>query len=143
MVRDPQCVFCKIVAHEIPAAIVYQDENVVGFLDIGPLAEGHLLVIPKAHFARLHETPAEDCARVATVIPLLGRTLLSVCGAAGFNLLCNDGQVAGQVVTHVHFHLIPRRQGDSLGYRWNAGTYAEGRLNELAAAFRRALDKSG
>ncbi|MCH8966130.1 MAG: HIT family protein [Planctomycetes bacterium] len=139
MARDANCVFCKIVARDIPAVVVHDDGEVLAFLDVGPLADGHLLIIPYDHYARLVDAPAELCSRIASVVPKLGQALLAVTGAEGFNLLVNNGTVAGQVVPHVHWHLIPRKTGDSLGYRWNAGKYAEGRLVELGDAYQAAL----
>jgi histidine triad (HIT) family protein len=137
--RDPSCIFCKIVAVQVPAAVVYEDEDVLAFLDVGPLAEGHLLVIPRDHHDRLTDLTPEKCSKLAAVLPTLGRALLAVSGAPGFNVLVNQGSVAGQVVPLVHFHLIPRNAGDQLGYRWNAGKYAPGRAVELAAAIQAAL----
>ena len=139
MPLDPNCVFCKIVAAEIPAAVVYQDETVLAFLDVGPLAEGHLLVIPHEHVQRLTDLPPERCAQLASAFPRLGGALLKVTGCAGFNILANQGAVAGQVVPHLHFHMIPRKEGDQLGYRWNAGKYAPGRADALAASLQDAL----
>jgi len=139
MTHDPSCIFCKIIAVEIPASVVYEDESLLAFLDVAPLADGHLLLVPQAHYARLIDVPAPICAQLASAFPILGRALLQVTGAEGFNLLLNEGRVAGQVVPHVHFHLIPRKTGDQLGYRWNAGKYPPGRDAELAAAFQKAL----
>jgi len=139
MNRDPSCVFCKIVAAEIPAAVVYQDGNVLAFLDVGPLAEGHLLVIPHEHQQQLSDMPPQHCAQLASTLPLLGDVLLKVTGCAGFNILVNQGSAAGQVVPHVHFHIIPRKEGDQLGYRWNAGKYSPGRADELATKLQAAL----
>jgi len=142
MARDAQCIFCRIVSTEIPAAVVYADEFVLAFMDIGPLAEGHLLVIPREHAAMLTELSAESASRLGAVLPRMGSALQKVTGAAGFNVLINCGKVAGQVVGHVHAHLIPRHDGDGLGYRWNAGKYPAGRAEELAAAFKKALAPS-
>lgn len=139
MFRDPQCVFCRIVAVEIPAAVVLENESLLAFLDVGPLAEGHLLVVPREHFATLVEMPPTTCAHVLSVLPMLGRALLRVTGAEGFNVLINNGSAAGQVVPHVHAHLIPRRNGDTLGYRWNPSEYQPGRAEALAHAFQDAL----
>ena len=72
-------------------------------------------------------------------VPKLGRAVMEVTKAAGFNLLANNGEAAGQVVPHVHFHLIPRIPGDGLGYRWNAGSYETGRANEIADAYKAVL----
>ncbi|UCE58824.1 MAG: HIT family protein [Phycisphaerales bacterium] len=139
MTRATDCIFCKIVAVEIPAAVVFENDSIFAFLDVGPLAEGHLLVIPRDHYANLVELPSSLCAQIGSLIPKLGRVLLDVTAAEGFNLLANQGRVAGQVVPHVHFHLIPRVADDQLGYRWNAGEYPPGRSEELAAAYQAAL----
>jgi len=139
MLRDAQCIFCRIVAVELPAAVVYEDDVVVAFLDINPLADGHLLIVPREHLAQLTELSADKCGRLFSCVPKLGRALLNVTGAAGFNVLVNSGQVAGQVVPHVHLHLIPRVAADDLGYRWHAKHYAPNRAPELAGAFQQAL----
>lgn len=137
--RDPNCIFCKIIAAEIPAAVIYEDDSILAFLDIGPLADGHLLVIPREHYTRLTDVPAERCAQITSALPLLGRAALEVTRAEGFNVLLNQGNVAGQAVPHIHFHIIPRKKDDQLGYRWNAGRYPEGRAAQLAAAYQTAL----
>ena len=139
MSSDPNCIFCKIIAAEIPAAVVYEDDTVLAFLDVGPLADGHLLVIPREHYTRLTEVPLEHCAQMASVLPLLGRAALEVTKAEGFNVLLNQGAVAGQAVPHIHIHIIPRRKDDQLGYRWNAGKYPEGRVSQFAAVYQVAL----
>lgn len=139
MARDPQCIFCKIVAAEIPASIVYKDDRALAFLDIGPLSEGHLLVTPRQHYSRVSQFPLDEFTAVASVIPRLIKTITRVIKCEGVNILLNDGSAAGQVVNHTHFHLIPRRAGDGLGYRWNAGKYADGRAAELAEAYRNSL----
>jgi len=141
MPRDPNCIFCKIVSVELPAAVVYENESIVAFLDINPLADGHLLVIPREHYGLITEMPAETAAQLLSPVPMLGRALVTVTGADGFNVLVNQGEVAGQVVPHVHCHVIPRKPADGLGYRWNAGSYADGRAPELATAFQEALTK--
>ena len=138
----PDCIFCKIVAGQIPCMQVYGDDDCLAFLDIGPLAQGHLLLIPREHFGRLEEVPPEALAKVCSVLPRLGSALVDVTGAAGYNVLLNNGAVAGQEVPHVHFHLIPRVEGDGLGYRWNRTAYAEGRIEELGGQLRAAVDKS-
>lgn len=138
---DPSgCVFCKIAAGTIPASLVLQNDQVVAFLDIGPLAPGHTLLIPRTHVEHLTDLPPDAASALAAELPRLGRAVLQATGAAGFNVLINQGGVAGQVVPHVHVHIIPRKEGDSLGYRWNAGTYATGQAEKLVAAIQRALN---
>lgn len=139
MQRDPECIFCKIVAAQVPAHVVYEDQSTIAFLDVGPLAEGHLLLVPREHFSRLSGLPGELAADLGSKIPLLGRALMKVTSAVAFNVLCNEGADAGQVVKHVHFHLIPRRAADQLGYRWNAGSYPAGRAADLAAEYQKAI----
>ncbi len=127
MASDSNCVFCKIAAGQIPALRVHEDDDCLAFLDIGPLAEGHLLIIPKEHYARLEEMPEGLVGRVTATLPRLARAVLAATGADGYNILQNNGKVSGQEVPHVHFHIIPRKAADGLGYRWNAGKYGAGR----------------
>lgn len=141
MNRDSHCVFCNIVAGDIPANVVLESELVLAFLDAGPLADGHLLVIPLEHSTSLLDLSADTAAEIAKTLPRLGRALTQVTGADGFNVLQNNGEVAGQVVNHVHFHLIPRFKGDGLGFRWKAGSYPEGKAAELAAAYQESLQR--
>ncbi len=136
---NPDCIFCKIVAGEVPCLKIYEDEHVLSFLDIGPLSDGHTLVIPKAHFVTLDEMPPETVERTTRVLPGLARAVQKATGAEGYNILQNNGKVSGQAVMHVHFHIIPRAEGDGLGYRWNAGTYPEGRAEAIHEAIRGEL----
>jgi len=139
MSEQTDCVFCKIVAGAIPCQKVFEDDGCLAFLDIGPLAEGHLLVIPKGHYTTLDEMSSEVIAGLAGHLPRLVAAVTEVTGADGCNVLQNNGRVAGQVVGHVHFHVIPRRESDGLGYRWPAGAYAAGRAEQVSVALRQAL----
>lgn len=121
------CIFCRIVEGQIPSMKVFESERVFAFLDINPLAEGHLLVIPKRHYERLDEMPAAEVAELAGHLPKLGAAVVAATGAQGYNVLQNNGVCAGQAVDHLHFHIIPRVPDDGLGYRWPAKTYESGR----------------
>ncbi len=134
-----ECVFCNIVSGKIPCAKVYEDEHLLSFLDIGPLARGHLLLIPKEHIERIWQANAELLSHLACSIPLLADTVMKATGAEGLNVLQNNGRAAGQLVEHLHIHLIPRRSGDGLGYRWNAGRYAEGEMEKVQREIVEAL----
>lgn len=136
---DSDCVFCKIVNGQIPCTKVYEDDQAMAFLDIGPLADGHLLMIPKVHVASIYDMTPEHAAAMGRLMPQLARCVQSVTDAGGLNILQNNGQCAGQAVFHVHFHFIPRVDGDGLGYRWNAGTYTEGRADAIAQQMRSFL----
>jgi histidine triad (HIT) family protein len=139
MSSDSDCIFCRIIRKELPCAAVFEDDAMLALMDIGPLAEGHLLAIPKRHHANVSDVPADVMAALAAHFPKLGRALKTVTGAVGFNILVNENKVAGQEVGHVHFHLIPRVAGDGLGYRWNPTSYPPGRMDELAVKYRAAL----
>ncbi len=130
--RDSTCVFCKIVEGQIPAMRVYEDDAVLAFLDIGPLAEGHLVLIPRDHYVRLEDMPDELLARVAPIFSRLARAVQKVSGADAYNLLQNNGRAAGQEVMHVHFHIIPRKPADGLGFRWKASKYEGDRGRQIA-----------
>jgi histidine triad (HIT) family protein len=125
------CVFCKIVDGRIPSWRVFEDENTLAFLDIGPLAPGHLLVIPRRHFERLWDMAEPVAAALAASLPRLSRAVVRATGADGCNVLQSNGEVSGQLVPHVHFHIIPRKSGDGLGYRWPSRTYAEGEAQAI------------
>ncbi len=141
-VPDPNCIFCKIIAGQIPSLRVLVTKNAMAFMDIGPLAEAHLLVIPKRHYARLDEMPEEELRDLTVLLPRLARIVVKVTKAEGYNILQNNGQVAGQAVDHVHFHVIPRKQGDGLGYRWPSGSYEPGRADEIHGRLLLALKTS-
>ena len=133
------CIFCRIVTGEIPSEKLYEDENVFAFLDIAPISPGHCLVIPKTHYDRLDQCPAELVGLVAAKLGAIARAVLGVLGADGYNILNNNGRAAGQLVGHLHFHIIPRISGDGVFSRWPAGEYPVGRAAELADQIKKAL----
>lgn len=137
--QEPDCIFCKIAAGGIPAAKVLEDEHAVAFMDIGPLAEGHVLLIPTQHWPTLDRMPPDAAAKLLRHLPALGKAVQGATGCQGYNVLQNNGTVAHQVVMHVHFHVIPRNPGDAFHFNWPAGTYAEGRMDHLAAEIRARL----
>lgn len=119
--QDPACIFCKIAAGQIPAHKVYEDDQVLAFLDVGPLSRGHVLIIPRSHYETLDQMPAETAAACLRVAPRLSRAVLQATGAKAFNLLQNNGRLAHQEVNHVHFHIIPKTEHGGLGITWPAG----------------------
>ncbi len=133
------CIFCKIIKGEIPSAKVYEDEQCYAFLDIGPLSWGHTLLVPKKHYERITEMPADEVAVLTSVIPKLAAAVIQATDAEGLNVLQNNGRVAGQAVPHLHVHLIPRHTGDGLGYRWNAKQYDEGEMDRYHTKILAAL----
>ncbi len=133
------CVFCKIVAGEIPATKIYEDEVVLAFLDAGPISDGHTLVIPKQHFGKLHDCPAELLGQISSRFAKIAGAVNAAMDCDGYNLLCNNGRAAGQLVEHLHFHIIPRKTGDGLLNRWPSHTYDDRQLDVIAGAIRRNL----
>ena len=139
MATDPNCIFCKIVAGQIPSAKVLETDSAVAFLDINPVAPGHLLLVPKEHSKTLADTSPQVLAALAAELPRLARSVLAVTGAPGLNLLQNNGREAGQVVNHVHFHLIPRKPGDPFRVHWPAGKYDGNSLEEMRSRIAAAV----
>jgi histidine triad (HIT) family protein len=130
-VRDPDCLFCKIIAGELPAQRVDEDERTVAFMDISPATRGHALVVPRAHAADLLAVEPDDLAATALAAQRLARRAVQRLGAQGVNLLNSCGASAWQTVFHLHVHMIPRYAGDPLRLPW---VPAGGDPDEIAAA---------
>lgn len=124
------CIFCKIVSNEIPSYKVYEDDFVLAFLDIAPVNYGHVIVIPKKHYANMEEVSDDDLCRVIKVVKKVGQSLKENFGTIGYNIQENDDSVAGQVVSHLHFHLIPRLENDGLTL-WAGGRYGDGEMEQV------------
>jgi histidine triad (HIT) family protein len=127
----PDCLFCKIVAGELPATVIASDERVIAFLDINPATHGHALVIPRAHAQDIHDVPAEDLAAAAALAQRVAGLARERLGADGVTLLNSSGQAAWQTVFHFHIHVIPRYTGDPLRLPW---VPAPGDAEQIAAA---------
>jgi histidine triad (HIT) family protein len=125
------CLFCKIVAGEVPATRVREDERTIAFMDINPATRGHLLVIPRAHARDVLEVPDEDLAACLVAAKELAGRLQERFDAAGVNLLNSCGAAAWQTVFHFHVHVIPRYEGDPLRLPWSP---APGDPDEIAEA---------
>lgn len=133
------CIFCRIAGGEIPSQKVYEDERVLAFLDIGPLAQGHTLLIPKAHAEQIDQLSPQDAAHIGGLLPRIAAAVRAAMNVPALNILQNNGRESGQAVLHVHFHFIPRTEGDGLGYRWNAGKYPPGRIDQVREDIRAAI----
>jgi len=129
---DNDCIFCKIAVGKIPCLKIYEDEKVLAFLDIGPLSDGHTLVIPKEHCTKVHNSNVESLSAIAAVLPKITAAVSAATEADGYNVLCNNGRAAGQLVEHLHFHIIPRKIGDGVFTQWPAGKYPRGKAEKLA-----------
>jgi histidine triad (HIT) family protein len=128
---DPDCIFCKIVAGDLPATIVDGDERTLSFMDISPATRGHALVIPRAHARDLLSVDGEDLEAVALACRRLAVRAKERLGADGVNLINSCGEMAWQTVFHFHVHVIPRYEGDPLRLPW---VPAPGNPEEIAGA---------
>jgi histidine triad (HIT) family protein len=129
--RDPDCIFCKIVAGELPATLVDEDERTISFMDIAPATRGHALVIPREHSPDLLSIEPDDLAAVNLAAQRLAVRIKGRLGADGVNLINACGAVAFQTVFHFHLHVIPRYEGDGLRLPW---VPTPGDADEIAAA---------
>jgi histidine triad (HIT) family protein len=134
-----QTIFDKILDGEIPCHKVYEDAHVLAFLDIFPLSEGHVLVIPKERKAFLHELSDEQAAALGRVLPRIARAVMKATGATAYNVLQNNGAAAHQAVFHVHFHVIPKHGDKGLGVGWKPSPLDPARAPELAKAIAEGL----
>jgi len=133
MASAPQdSIFTRIIRGEIPCHRVFENDRLLAFLDIRPLADGHTIVVPKRQVEFLEDLPPEDAAEIGRQLGRIARRVVQATGAEGYNILQNNGKAAGQEIPHVHFHIIPRRRGDGLGYRWQARPADPQALGELA-----------
>lgn len=120
---NDDCVFCRIIEGRIPSTEVLRTDDVLAFLDIGPIVKGHVLVIPREHFECLPDLPADVLHRVMEVVQRVSAALFKEFKADGVNVFQANGAAAGQVVPHVHFHVIPRFNDDGHHWNWKSKTY--------------------
>jgi len=117
--RDDTCIFCKIANGDIPSKTIYEDEDFRVILDLGPAAKGHALILPKQHYKNLYELPEELAAKAMVLAKKMATIMTEKLACDGFNLVQNNGEVAGQTVFHFHMHLIPRYEDDGQKIGWN------------------------
>ena len=132
-------IFDRILDGKIPCHRVYEDDHVLAFLDIGPLSDGHTLVIPKERVAGLHELSDDAAAALGRVLPRLCRAVMHATGATAYNVLQNNGSAAHQAVHHVHFHIIPRFAGAGLEIDWTPGKLDDERASQLVERIEKDL----
>ena len=121
--RQADCIFCKIIAGEIPSNTIYEDDTFKVVLDASPASKGHALILPKKHYADIYDIDEEVAGKAMKLAKKLAGHMTEVLGCDGFNILQNNHEVAGQTVFHFHMHLIPRYEGDNAGIAaWKQGT---------------------
>jgi len=132
------CIFCKIARNDIPAFKIYEDDYVMAFLDIAPVSPGHILVAPKLHSGNLDDVDDLMLAYLLRAVRRLGKAVESGLGVTGYNVIINNGVVAGQMIDHCHVHLIPRRAKDGLN-PWPQGKYPDDQARKVAAKIKAKL----
>lgn len=129
--RKEDCIFCKIANGEIPSKTLYEDDLFKVILDLGPATKGHALILPKDHYANLFELPEEVAGDAMKLAKKMATKMKENLQADGFNLVQNNGEVAGQTVHHFHLHLIPRYKEDGQHILWEPGTVTQDELEEI------------
>ena len=125
------CIFCKIANGEIPSATLYEDVDFRVILDLGPASKGHALILPKSHAANIYELPEELAGKAMILAKKMAGKMTEVLKCDGFNIVQNNGEIAGQTVFHFHMHLIPRYEGDQVKLGWTPGTLTDEVRDEL------------
>ena len=132
------CIFCKIANGMIPTNSIYEDDDFNVILDAAPATKGHALILPKKHSANIYELPDETCQKVFVLAKKLAGRMTEKLGCEGFNIVQNNGELAGQTVFHFHMHLIPRYKGDgnSEKFCWNHAEFTDDEFKDIAASLR-------
>ncbi len=118
---DENCIFCKIIAGEIPSTAVYEDEDFRAILDVNPAARGHVIILPKKHAANIFELDEAEASKVFPIAKKIATAVMKTYHCDGVNILQNNGEAAGQTVFHLHVHVVPRYYGDGVTIMWKAG----------------------
>ena len=133
--KDNTCIFCKLASGEIPTNSIYEDDMFRVILDAAPASKGHALIIPKEHYANIYEIDTEAAGEAMKLAKKMAAHMTEKLKCDGFNLLQNNGEIAGQTVFHFHLHLVPRykdmKNDDIL--RWNHETYTEEEMKEICS----------
>ena len=129
--KKDDCIFCKLSNGDIPTNALYEDDVVKVIFDLNPASKGHVLILPKNHFANLFEIPEDMDAKAFILAKKVAKKMKDVFGCDGVNIVQNNGVAAGQTVFHFHIHLIPRYEGDHAGVTWKPGTLTDEEREEI------------
>ena len=134
------CIFCDIIEKKAGAEILYEDNDIISFLDIRPVNFGHTLVIPKAHYDNFTSVPEDTMKKLISVTQVLSDAIVKSLNPDGFNVITNNGKAAGQSIYHFHFHIIPRYYEDDFNFKLNLKNYIDSTMQEYADKIRLALN---
>ena len=140
MTHSSDTLFAKIARGEIPSAKVLETDRAFAFLDINPVNQGHVLLIPKDVYATVADLPDDLAAHLGSLLPRLCRAVKTATGAENLNVICNNGPAAGQTVFHLHWHVIPRFPDDAVRWPWPHSPYGEGQSQAMLARIIAALN---
>ena len=129
--KDDNCIFCKLASGEIPSATIYEDADFRVILDLSPASKGHALIIPKEHYRNLYDLDDELAAKALVLAKKMICKMKDILGCDGYNIVQNNGEVAGQTVFHFHMHLIPRYKNDKSGFGWKPGKLTDEDRDEI------------
>lgn len=129
--KQDNCIFCKIIGGEIPSHTLYEDEQFKVILDVNPATRGHALILPKEHYANLYELPEDTASDAMKLAKKMMKKMTEKLHCDGFNIIQNNGEVAGQTVFHFHMHLIPRYQNDGEILKYIAGDPSQEELKRI------------
>lgn len=137
---NSDCIFCKIAAGQLPSSIVYEDTDTVAFMDIGPVVKGHTLVIPRTHYDPITATPDSVLQKLIVVAKKIAQAQMDGLKADGVNISQANGTVAGQIIPHIHFHVIPRFANDRHSWNWIPKKYENpDEMHDLAGKIQSSL----
>lgn len=134
------CIFCKIIKGDLPCHKILEDNEFIAFLDINPAAKGHSLVVPKKHVESFLDLPSSELQALFSHVQSICRVLKKDFGSDGFNLVVNNDKSAGQLVPHVHVHIIPRRNEDGVNLKWPRAKYGEGEAERISGFLNKYLN---
>lgn len=139
--KDQNCIFCKLANGDIPTRSIYEDDDFKVIMDASPATKGHALILPKDHFANLYELPDETAGKAMILAKKLATGMTKALNCDGFNLVQNNGEVAGQTVFHFHLHLIPRycNDGNQDKLGWNHAEFTDVEMDEIRDTIRAGL----
>lgn len=133
------CIFCRILADELPSERLLETDSHIVILDIQPVRPGHALIVSRRHVETLTDADAALCGEMMTTAQRVAPAVLQATGNEGFNLVINNGSMAGQLIPHLHFHIIPRAGDDGIRFGWRQKKYEDGKMAEVGAAIRARL----
>jgi len=136
------CIFCKIARKEAPASIVYEDTDVMAFVDIRPVSEGHTLIIPKKHYVDIYDTPDQLLAALHVIVKKIAVVIKKVTNADGISIVQQNGKAAGQDIFHIHVHVIPRFEGKKIPHFGELTVVSRETLEKVAQKIRQQLTDS-